>query len=61
MVSRWILLISRSARARRGLEEVVEKTGDGEGADAADDRGDGTEVGACSDAVCDVAFEDAAF
>ena len=38
------------------LENVVEETGDGEGADAAGHRGDGGEIGALADFVCDVAF-----
>ena len=39
-----------------GLEDVVKKAGDGEGADAAEFWGDGGKVGAGADFVCDVAF-----
>lgn len=35
---------------------MVEKAGDGEGADAAGCWGDGGEVGAVADTVCEVAF-----
>lgn len=39
-----------------GLDEVIKEAGDGEGADAADFGGDGSEVGAVADVVGDVAF-----
>ncbi len=39
-----------------GLEDMVEKAGDGEGADAADLGGDGGEVGTAADSVGDIAF-----
>ncbi len=39
-----------------GLEDMVKKAGDSEGADAADLGGDGGEVGAVADSVGDIAF-----
>ena len=44
-----------------GLEEMVEKAGDGKRADAASDGGDGGEVLAFADCGGDVAFENAVF
>ncbi len=44
-----------------GLEDMIKKAGDGEGADAADLGGDGGEVGAAADNVGDIAFQDSVF
>ena len=38
------------------LDDVVEEAGDGEGADAASDGGEGGEVGSLADFVGEIAF-----
>ena len=43
------------------MNDVVEKAGDGEGADATEFWRDGGEVGAVADVVRDVTFKDAVF
>lgn len=48
-------------RIYRCLDDVIEEASDSEGADAADDRCDGGEVGAGADVIGDIAFEDAVF
>lgn len=39
-----------------GGDDMFKEAGDGEGADAADDRGDGGEVGAFPDFIGEIAF-----
>lgn len=39
-----------------GVEEMIKKTGDGEGTDAADNWRDGAEILASANFICDVSF-----
>ena len=52
----FLLLLFVNALVRICMYCVVEQRSNGEGADAAENRGDGGEVGAGADVVRDVAF-----